>query len=304
MTPAPTFRKYDASDLPGLREIFFSNVPPYFDHSEWLPFENFLVNDIGTRWQYEVMLVDGRLVGVGGIGMKNDGTLNLAWGMVGRQWHRQGLGVRLLERRLQMAEELFPGIPLSVTTSQHTSGFFEKYGFITTETQPEFWGPGLHLHRMIRYSDPASALRFRAYDPADREALHRVFLSNTPTYFREEEWSDLRDFLHNDLNATCDYEVVLLGGWVAGAGGIALNDDGTVSLCWGMLDSGIHKKGFGKALLMRRLERAAQRFPNAAVVLSTTQHTFAFFERYGFATVATEENFWADGLHLVKMIKS
>lgn len=303
MLPALTYRKYEAQDLERLRAMFFSNIPPYFDESEWPLFEKFLANDLGTNWIYEVALHEGRIVGAGGIGLKPDGTVNMAWGMLDRNEHKKGFGRLLLEHRLEWAERAFPGLPVSVTTSQYTYGFFERLGFIVTEFKEDFWAKDLHLYRMIRYTDPSTALRFRPYEVNDLGAVRRVFFSNCPPYFETQEWKDLEGFLQKDLNETCSYEVALLGGIVVGAGGIGLNDDNTVSLCWGMLEARLHKKGFGRVLLQRRLEQATKTFPGLPVVLSTTQHTASFFEKHGFVTTDFKENFWSEGLHLHKMIK-
>lgn len=297
-----TYRKYEAQDLERLRTMFFSNIPPYFDESEWPLFEKFLANDLGKNWFYEVAVHEDRIVGAGGIGLKPDGTVNMAWGLLDRAEHKKGFGRELLEHRLDWAERVFPGIPISVTTSQHTYGFFERLGFIVTEFKEDFWATGLHLYRMIRYKDPATALRFRTYEPGDLKAVRAVFLSNCPPYFEIQEWDDLEAFLKNDLNADCTYEVALLGGIVVGAGGIGLNEDNTVSLCWGMMDARLHKKGFGRVMLQRRLAQAATTFPGSPVVLSTTQHTAPFFEKFGFVTTEFKENFWSEGLHLHKMI--
>jgi hypothetical protein len=46
------------------------------------------------------------------------------------------------------ASEKFPGRALVISTSQHTSGFYEKLGFRLTEHVPDGYGPGIDTCRM------------------------------------------------------------------------------------------------------------------------------------------------------------
>ncbi len=144
-------------------------------------------------------------------------------------------------------------------------------------------------------------LIFRKYEAKDLPFLKKVFFSNVPLYFREFEWDDFEDFLHHDINEQCPYEVVRLRGEIIGAGGIALEADNSVSMCWGMIDSAWHRSGFGKQLLEHRLSICEKVFPEKPVVLSTTQHVSEFYQKYGFKTVKIVDNFWAEDLHLHKM---
>jgi predicted GNAT family N-acyltransferase len=70
-----------------------------------------------------------------------------------------------------------------------------------------------------------------------------------------------------------------------------------------MIRADLHKKGLGKLLLEKRLALADVLYPGCPVVVSTSQQAYAFFEKYGFETLRTEEDHWAKGLHLYEMRK-
>lgn len=143
----------------------------------------------------------------------------------------------------------------------------------------------------------------RTYESADHAALRDIFFSNVPQYFGEQEWPDFDAFLRDDLNQDCLYFVLLKDGVLAGAGGIALNGNGTVSLCWGMVQADLHRTGLGKALLEYRLDLAEKTWPGHPVKVSTSQHAYGFFEKYGFTTLRIEPGFWFEGMDLYDMQK-
>lgn len=148
MKSAVIIRKYENQDSADLKEIFFSNVPHYFDESEWPDFHGFLKDDLNDISVYDVMLVDNNIVGSGGIALYEDNVVNMTWGMVDAAYHKTGLGKKLLEYRLNLAQKMFPDKEVGLSTTQHTFGFFEKYGFVTIETQKDFWAKGLDLYKM------------------------------------------------------------------------------------------------------------------------------------------------------------
>lgn len=143
----------------------------------------------------------------------------------------------------------------------------------------------------------------RTYEDRDQPALKEVFFSNVPAFFDESEWADFDGFLSADIGPDCHYDVVEKDGKAVGAGGLALNEDQTVSLCWGMVRADLHGTGLGKALLEHRLKRSEEIYPGRRVGVSTSQHAYGFFERFGFDTFHIETNFWAKGIHLFKMEK-
>jgi [ribosomal protein S18]-alanine N-acetyltransferase len=148
-----------------------------------------------------------------------------------------------------------------------------------------------------------SGLIFRKYQEADLPYLTKAFSSNVPKYFAELELADFIGFLKEDVFiADSYYDAVVFNDKIIGSGGIAQNKDKSISMCWGMIDAAYHKQGFGKKLLEHRLKLCGIHFPNQPITLSTTQHTFTFFEKYGFVTIETKNNFWAKDLHLYKMI--
>jgi predicted GNAT family N-acyltransferase len=142
-------------------------------------------------------------------------------------------------------------------------------------------------------------MNFRPYDPSDLESVIDVFRSNIPKYFGPEEEPGLREFLLD--SRAMDYFVCELDGHVVGAGGIALNDDDTVSLCWGMIRSDLLGQGLGNQLTKFRINLAREKHPASPVVISTSQHTQGFYERFGFRLTHHEPDGFGPGIDICKM---
>lgn len=143
-----------------------------------------------------------------------------------------------------------------------------------------------------------SELQFRNYCPEDSEAVKEIFCSNIPKYFNRSEEAGLREFLSRERP---NYYVLAVGGKILGAGGIALNDDDTVSLCWGMVHNDHLGTGLGKALTDYRIAKARTIFGEKPLVIVTSQHTEGFYQKYGFVTVEFTRDGFAAGIDTYKM---
>lgn len=141
-------RPYNQEDIAGVVAVFRSNIPTYFTSAEEPGLRDFLENERGD--DYYVLELEGEVVGAGGIGLNPDDTVSLCWGMVRSDRLGTGLGKQLTEFRIRLADEKFPGRSLRIATSQHTSGFYEKYGFRIVERIPNGFGPGIDDCRMRR----------------------------------------------------------------------------------------------------------------------------------------------------------
>ncbi|WOB50325.1 GNAT family N-acetyltransferase [Xanthomonas hydrangeae] len=81
-----------------------------------------------------------------------------------------------------------------------------------------------------------------------------------------------------------------------GAGRCAEALGSTASLCWGMVHPTLHRQGLGTDLLLARLE-ALRLTPNIQrVVLDTSQHTQAFYARFGFVAQHVVRDGYGAGL--------
>lgn len=143
-------RLYQPTDLDPVVAIFRSNIPKYFGPAEEAGLHDFL-RDFSE--DYYVVEVNGEVVGAGGIALNGDlvpPTLSLCWGMVREDHLGTGLGKALTEFRISLSNEKYPGVPMTIGTSQHTRGFYEKLGFRTVEHTPNGYGPGIDICRMRR----------------------------------------------------------------------------------------------------------------------------------------------------------
>lgn len=136
-----TFRPYTPADAPACLAILDSNTPPYFDPKERPDFVSFLER---MPCPYFVLEKDEQLVACGGYGEDKNGDIVLAWGMVHRDLHRQGLGSILLQERIADIRANHPGKRIVIDTSQHSQEFFRRQGFVITDQKENFYGPGLH----------------------------------------------------------------------------------------------------------------------------------------------------------------
>ena len=129
--------------------LFDSNVPRFFRAEERGEFEAFLDAPPGP---YLVGRVDAEVIAAGGYAedASQPGIWMLCWGMVAAPLHRQGFGRALLHARLQALGALPDLREVRINTSQHTRGFFERFGFLVTEIEPDGFGPGLHRCAMSR----------------------------------------------------------------------------------------------------------------------------------------------------------
>jgi N-acetylglutamate synthase-like GNAT family acetyltransferase len=143
--------------------------------------------------------------------------------------------------------------------------------------------------------------------PDYKEALLEIFKSNMPLYFADEELPLFSTFLDSDAANRGPYSIVFKNDIIVGCGGIALNqptkytNEPHVIMTWGMVHNRNHKEGLGKVLLLHRIKQAKEIYHGIKIALGTTQHTFEFFEKYGFKTVAYEKDHWGKNLDLYQM---
>ena len=141
-------------------------------------------------------------------------------------------------------------------------------------------------------------MNFRPYTPDDLESVVAIFRSNIPKYFGPVEEPGLRSFL---AERTEDYFVGEVNGQTVAAGGIALNEDQTVSLCWGMVREDHLGTGLGRDLTEFRIAKAREKHGSLPLVISTSQHTQVFYEKFGFHLVEHTPNGFGPGIDTCKM---
>jgi predicted GNAT family N-acyltransferase len=141
-------RPYEHRDLDAVVAIFRSNIPKYFGHEEEPGLHEFLGTDRADN--YYVIEMDNEVVGAGGIAFNDidSPTVSLCWGMVREDFLGTGLGKELTRFRIELARDKYPGLPITIGTSQHTRGFYEKFGFRLVQHTPNGFGPGIDNCRM------------------------------------------------------------------------------------------------------------------------------------------------------------
>lgn len=142
-------------------------------------------------------------------------------------------------------------------------------------------------------------MEIRSYTPSDREACLAVFDSNIPGYFLANERAMFAKFL-DELDSP--YFVADHDGAVVACGGFADVDGTATRLTWGMVRRDLHRNGVGKLLLFYRLRRIGD-LNKPAVSLDTSQHTRAFFEKFGFRVVSIQQDGYGPGLDKIEMVK-
>lgn len=75
--------------------------------------------------------------------MSRRGEHSLEWGMVNHTLHGQGLGTNLVKARLALAHASPNIIELTIETSQHSRGFYERFGFTVSKIIPDEFGQGV-----------------------------------------------------------------------------------------------------------------------------------------------------------------
>jgi N-acetylglutamate synthase-like GNAT family acetyltransferase len=143
-------------------------------------------------------------------------------------------------------------------------------------------------------------MTIRPYTPQDLDDVVKLFRSNLIKYFVEAEEKELRDFL---AEYSEDYYVVEIIDEIVAAGGIALNPDQTISLCWAMVRNDLIGTGLGKELTVFRIEQGLAKWGDLPFVTSTSQHTEGFYKKLGFATVEHKPNGFGPGIDVCKMIR-
>ena len=140
-------REYTAADRAACLALFDGYVPVYFDTSERGGFEAFLD---AIAFPYLILEDETGVVACGGWTRRRSdpGVADLCWGMVGRGQHKTGLGRALLEARLEQIAAADGVRTVTLQTSQHTEGFFARYGFVTHRVEPDGFAAGLHMHEM------------------------------------------------------------------------------------------------------------------------------------------------------------
>jgi N-acetylglutamate synthase-like GNAT family acetyltransferase len=140
------YRPYVSNDEAACLKIFRGNVPKFFDAAEEAEFQAFL-QDHEKRADYYVIEKESLVIACGGCFMNKNGIGGMAWGMVASEYHRGGYGSMLLERRIETLRQK-GAKAVKLDTSQHSRGFFERFGFEVTAVKKDSYGPGLDQHDM------------------------------------------------------------------------------------------------------------------------------------------------------------
>ena len=143
-------------------------------------------------------------------------------------------------------------------------------------------------------------MKISDFKPEYETACLDLFISNEGQYFDSSEKADFERFLREGVKK-CPYFVVIEDGQILGCGGYAVVD-GTAYLCWGMVKRSWHQSGIGTRLLTYRLREIEAQFGAVPVKIDTSQHTQAFYQKFGFVVVGIKPDGFGPGIDEVAMV--
>ena len=127
-----------------------------------------------------------------------------------------------------------------------------------------------------------------------------IIESNTPKFILPIEHLAFKNYL---LNKNKTYFVLFNGFNLVACGGYEINDSQTkAGLSWGLVHRKHHSQGIGSYLLGYRIGSIKKKYPSVNIYLDTSQHTYKFFEKFGFVVRKISKNGYGDGLDMYDMI--
>ena len=139
----------------------------------------------------------------------------------------------------------------------------------------------------------------RAYRLSDRDGCIRAFRSNTPARVMPEELLDYERFLDA---LPGPYFAVVDGSGVIGCGGIATGRvSAEADVCWTIVHEAHQRRGAGSLLMRSCVAEILSIAGCETARLDTSQHTRAFFERWGFIATSVAADGYGPGLDRVEM---
>jgi ribosomal-protein-alanine N-acetyltransferase len=147
-------KKYSTSDYDQCVNIFKSNIPEYFAKDELSDFQDYIKNISKTKdgWtdSFYILKRDKKLVGCAGLGLnKSKKIATLSWGMVDKNYHRNGIGTQLTNYRLNLLQSYKLDLKIRLDTSQHSYLFYEKFGFKIEDIEKDGYEKGMHKYYMV-----------------------------------------------------------------------------------------------------------------------------------------------------------
>ena len=127
-----------------------------------------------------------------------------------------------------------------------------------------------------------------------------IIESNTPKFILPIEHLAFKNYL---LNKNKTYFVLFNGFNLVACGGYEINDSQTkAGLSWGLVHIKHHSQGIGSYLLGYRIGSIKKKYPSVNIYLDTSQHTYKFFEKFGFVVRKIYKNGYGEGLDMYDMI--
>lgn len=147
-------KKYSTSDYDQCVNIFKSNIPEYFAKDELSDFQDYIKNISTTKdgWtdSFYILKRDKKIVGCAGLGLnKSKKIATLSWGMVDKNYHRNGIGTQLTNYRLNLLQSYKLDLKIRLDTSQHSYLFYEKFGFKIEDIEKDGYEKGMHKYNMV-----------------------------------------------------------------------------------------------------------------------------------------------------------
>lgn len=147
--------------------------------------------------------------------------------------------------------------------------------------------------------------KIREYNIIDQPRCLKIFESNCPEFFEKEELTGFKLWL-NGLNnhvlvyrnsGSDHYFVLEENNNVIACGGYYVEKERpNIIMAWGMVDRAFHRKGYGKQLFQYRIDEIHNSFPEHSIILDTSQHTYKFFQKFGFTVNNIIANGYGTGL--------
>jgi ribosomal protein S18 acetylase RimI-like enzyme len=155
-------RPYTPDDKEACLSLLDSNTPRFFAPHERDEFDPFLNNPGDRYWVVEDGA--GTVIGCSGYWIVPETPVALiTWTMVARSWHGRGVGRWLLLTCLHHLCRMPAVQTVTLDTSQHITGFYERVGgFRVHEITEDGYEPGLHkieMRREITLGDCATIAR-------------------------------------------------------------------------------------------------------------------------------------------------